>query len=169
MRKGYLLVEMIVVIAVLVMVMVTFDQFFRTIIYELPRDSRLVQEDVVLLNAVKNIGADVASAKAVSQKAGGPDETPSLVIQQADGVVNYEFENGRILRRKSGSVQGALPDERTWSIPHGKVDMRVWNAKHGANAVELVACIEYLDLGKTRRKMANSFLFFAGMPWEPAK
>jgi hypothetical protein len=169
MRKGYLLVEMIVVIAVLVMVMVTLDQFFRTIIYELPRDSRLVQEDVVLLNAVKNIGADVASAKAVSQKADGPNETPSLVIQQADGVVNYEFENGRILRRKSGPVQTSLPDEKTWSIPHGKIELRVLNEKRGADAVEIMSCIEYQDLGKTRRKMANSFLFFAGMPSEAIK
>ena len=43
MRKGYLIVEMMVVIFIMAIVMVTLERFFRTFTYDLPRNSRLIQ------------------------------------------------------------------------------------------------------------------------------
>ncbi|MBN2019911.1 MAG: prepilin-type N-terminal cleavage/methylation domain-containing protein [Sedimentisphaerales bacterium] len=169
MRKGYSLIEMIVTIALLVMLMPIFDRFFKVIAFELPRDSWLVNESIVLLNAVKNIRSDVAEALALSQEAGDSNEPSSLVIKLANGVVSYNFKNGRLIRRQKDADRETIPDDTTWSLPHGIIEMQVSSAKHKAGAVELVTGLEYWDNGKPRRKMANSYVFFAGVAGRPTQ
>lgn len=162
MRKGYLLVEMIVIIAILVMLALTLDRLTRTIIYEIPRDNRLVQEGVVLRDAVKHIRADVASAKTVSRRAGDSAEANTLIIQLPDGIVRYEFEKGRILRQRVTDIQASAAGRMSWSVPHGKIETQVWNKDQKGYAVEVSTCIEDKNFGHIRRMMANSYLFFAG-------
>ena len=164
MRKGYIVIEMVIVIAITVTLMAPIYRLFRVILYKLPKDSRLVQENVVLLDAVRHIRCDVASAKSVSQKTDDSSET-SLVIQQADGVIYYKLQQGRIIRQK----QDGVPAEIIWSIPHGKVETRVRSENQRSYAVELITFIEDTDLGHTGKKMANNYLFFTGMPSEAAK
>jgi type II secretory pathway component PulJ len=158
MRKGYLLVEIIVSLSVLVLVSVTLERFFRTFAYELPRDSRLVQESCVLNNAVSRMRADVSSAKIVSEQVGGSNETAAMIIQLPDEMVRYEFEDGRIIRQRVGAVRDSI----AWSLPHGRVEWRVWRRDKTGYAVEVMTYIEDKDLGHIQRKMANSYLFFAG-------
>jgi prepilin-type N-terminal cleavage/methylation domain-containing protein len=159
MRKGYSLMEVLVTITILLMVMATLDRFFRVIVFDMPRDSRLVQENVVLLNAVKNIRSDVAKALALSQGPADANEPSWLVIQSADGEVRYKFENGVLVRKEN-----AAADETTWSLPHGKIEMRVLSDKYKTGAVEVETGLEYWDNGKPRKRVANSYVFFAGLP-----
>lgn len=168
MRKGYLLVEILVILFVLMLVSVTLGRFFRTLAYELPRDSRLVQESCVLNNVVSRIRADVASAKVLSESVGDSAEPVSLLMKLPDGVVSYKFNDGRILRRGAGAPDTASGDT-IWSVPHGRIEWRVWHRDQTGYAVEVRTCIEDKDLGHIRRKMANSYLFFAGTVWEAAE
>ena len=161
MRKGYLLTEMITIIAVLALVLLITERFFRTLAYELPRDSRLVQEGCAINNAVSHIRADVASAKVLLESVGGSAEPASLVMKLPDGMVSYDFDDGRILRRGTGNKDTTSRDTVVWSVPHGRIEWRVWSRDQTGYAVELKTCIEYKDRGNTKRKMANSYLFFA--------
>ena len=169
MRKGYLLIEMIFVLLILGMLSVPLTRLFRLFAYELPRDNRLVQEDLILLSAAGCIRADVASATTVSEKPGRTPGETSLAVQKTGGVVSYDFGNGRIIRRKDTIVQGAIPEETVWSIPHGKVEIQVWSKNQKGYAVELITFVEDKDLGHTRRKMANNYVFFAGVSGEAVK
>jgi hypothetical protein len=165
MRKGYLLAEMIVILSVLMLVLLITGPFFRTLAYELPRNSRLVQESCVLNNVVSRIRADIASAKVLSESVGDSAEPVLLVMKLPDGMVSYKFNNGRILRREAGA-QNTASGDTIWSVPHGRVEWRVWRRDQTGYAVELRTCIEYKDLGHIQRKMANSYLFFADTVWE---
>ncbi len=49
MRKGYILIEMMVVIFIFGLIIASMDRFFRVVALEIPKDNRLVQENVVLL------------------------------------------------------------------------------------------------------------------------
>jgi hypothetical protein len=168
MRKGYLLVEMIVILSVLTLVLLITGRFFRTFAYELPRDFRLVQEGCVLNNAVSHIRADVASAKVLSESVDDSAEPVLLVMKLPDGMVSYEFNDGRILRRVVGAQETAARDT-IWLVPHGRIEWRVWRRDQTGYVVELRTCIEYKDLGHIQRKMANSYLFFAETVWETAE
>jgi hypothetical protein len=168
MRKGYLLVEIAVIMFVLTLISVTLARLFRTLAYELPRDSRLVQESCVLNNAVSHIRADVASAKVLSESVGDSDEPVSLLMKLPDGVISYKFNDGRIFRCLVGAPDTASGNI-VWSVPHGKIEWRIWRKDQAGYAVELRTCFEYKDLGHIRKKMANNYLFFAGTVWEAAE
>jgi len=165
MRKGYLLVEMIVVLLVLVMVLPILERFFRTFIYDLPRNSRLVQESRILNSVSDCIRADVVSAKALSVSDGNSAEPASLLMETPNGIVSYKFSDGHIFR----SSPDIAPGDIKWTIPHGRINWRVWNRDKTGYAVEISTYIEDKALGHTRKKMANSFLFFTGIAPEGAE
>jgi hypothetical protein len=167
MRKGYLLVEVLVVLAVLALVAASLDRFFRAFAYELPRGSRLIQENCTLNNAVDHIRSDVASAKTLSESVGDSAQPASLVMELPDGVVTYKFNDGIILRSTTGVSKKS--GDSTWPVPHCRIDWSVWQRDKTGYAVEVNTCIEDWDLGLIHKKMANSYLFFAGTPWEVAE
>jgi hypothetical protein len=169
MRKGYLFVEMAVVIFVMAIVMVTLERFFRTFTYDLPRNSRLIQENHTLSNAVSHIRADVALAKALSRAGGDSNEPNTLFLELSNGSVSYKFSNGRILRSFAGGAADTAAGDMVWSVPHGRIEWRVWNKDKVGYAVEVSTCIEDKNFGHIRKKMANNNLFFAGALRETAE
>ena len=169
MRKGYLIVEMMVVIFIMAIVMVTLERFFRTFTYDLPRDSRLIQENCTLNNVVSHIRADVALAKALSESVNGPNEPNTLLMEMSDGVISYKFSDNRIFRSLTGGATGTAFGDMVWSVPHGRIEWRVWQRNKVGYAVEVNACIEDEKFGQIRKKMANNNLFFAGTLRETAE
>jgi prepilin-type N-terminal cleavage/methylation domain-containing protein len=165
MRKGYILVEMIVVLAVFAMIAAGLDIFFRTFAFDLPRDSKLVQENCSLENAVNHIRADVVSAKKLSQVIGDSNEPNTLLIELTNGVVSYKLADDRLIRNFSAGHQGDM----VWPVPHGKIEWLVWSKGKTGYAVEVRTCIEDRNFGQVQKKMANSNLFFAGALWETAQ
>jgi type II secretory pathway pseudopilin PulG len=165
MRKGYLLVEMIVVLAVFVMIAAGLDRFFGTFIFELPKGSRLIQENRSLENAVSHIQADVASAKTLSQSGDDSNEPNTLLVELPNGMISYKFADDRIFRSIVGDADGNM----VWLVPHGKIEWRVWSKGKTGYAVEVRTCIEDRTFGQSQKKMANSNLFFAGALWEAAQ
>jgi len=157
MRKGYLLIEVLLVMFIFMLLAVFFGRLWRVFIYEAPRSYRLVQESTTLNNLVSHIQADVASAKTLSQSA-----NDSLLIETAQGVISYKFEQGLILRQKVGDAQDSI----SWTTQHGKIEWQVRNMGKNGSAVEVITYIEDRDLGHIRKKMANSNLFFTGSVWE---
>ena len=169
MRKGYLLVEMVIVISIMAMVMVTLDRFFRTFTYDLPRNSRLIQENHTLSNAVSHIRADVALAKALSLAGGDSNEPNTLFVELSNGAVSYKFSDGRILRGFADGVTDTAAGDMVWSVPHGWIEWQVWSKDNKGYAVEVSTCIEDKNFGHVRKKMANNNLFFAGTLRETAE
>ncbi|MGA2322554.1 MAG: hypothetical protein ABSG22_01745 [Sedimentisphaerales bacterium] len=169
MRKGYLLVEVMTVLFILVLVSATLDRFWGTLAFDLPRDSRLIQENRTLNNVVSHIRADVVSAKTLSESVNGPNEPNMLLMEMSDGVISYKFSNGRILRSFVGGATGAASGDIVWSVPHGRIEWRVWQRNKAGYAVEVSACIEDEKFGQIRKKMANNNLFFAGALREAAE
>ena len=165
MRKGYILVEMIVVLAVFVMIATGLDRFFRTLAYDLPHDSRLIQENRSLDNAVSHIRADVALAKTLSQLGADSNEPNTLLVELSNSVVSYKLIDGRIIRSFVGSADGNM----IWPVPHGRIEWQVWSKGKTGYAVEIRTCIEDRNFGQIQKKMANSNLFFAGALWEAAE
>jgi len=163
MRKGYLFVEVMVFLAVLVMVAASLDRFFRAFTYELPKSSHFIQESLILNNAIDHIRADVASAKSLTESVGDSAQPVLLVIERADSTVSYKFSDGRIIRSRTGA------GEKSWPVPHCRIDWRILQRDKTGYAVEVNTCLEDRDFGRIHKKMANSFLFFAGTPWEAAE
>ena len=92
MRKGMTLVEMLVVLIVLPFAMLAFDVLFRSAISDIPRSSRLVQENTTLLNMLEQMHKDISAAKSLPQSYGQDTAGEGLLlIELADSVVTVSY------------------------------------------------------------------------------
>ena len=177
MRKGFTLVELLVVIIVLPFVMLVLNGLFSTLIRDIPRSYRVVQENTSLLSMLDQMQQDIDKAKGLPESfAGHTTDDKLLLIELAEGTICYQLKDGQVLRCKltdnqqsppaAGIVQnpallGAL-EQKVWSVPHAKVEWQVWRKDRGGYAVEVKTHIEHNVQGHWEKKMANSHLYFVG-------
>jgi len=167
MRKGFTLVEILVVIIVLPFVMLVFDGLFSTLIRDIPRSYRVVQENTSLLSMLEQMQQDIDKAKGLPESF--DEYTTSnklLLIELAEGMICYQLKDdkARTVRRSSlaSRVTGDESRITVWSIPHAKVEWQVWRKDGGGYAVEVKTHIKHNVQGHWQKKMVNSHLYFVG-------
>ncbi len=164
MRKGFTLVEMLVVIMVIPFVLLIIDGLFKTLIRDIPKSYRVVQENTTLLNMLEQLRQDSDRAQGLPESfAEHTANDNMLLIALEAGVISYQLKDGQVIRRElTGTGRGEAEEPRVWSLPHTKIVWRVW-AKDGKRyAVETKAHIEQRVRGQWKEKMANSHLYFVG-------
>jgi len=164
MRKGFTLVELLVVVVVLPFVFLLFDGLFKTIAGEIPMSVRLIQENTSLLSMLGQIQQDIDEAKGLPKSFA--DQTANdqlLLIELAEGVICYQLKDGEVVRHKlTDTPQGKAEEPRVWPIPHASVKWKVWERNGRGYAVETNTHLEYGRRGQWKQKMARSYLYFAG-------
>ncbi len=164
MRKGFTLVELLVVVAVLPFVFLLFDGLFKTLISEIPMSVRLIQENTNLLSMLRQIQKDTDKAKGLPKSFA--DQTANdqlLLIELSEGVICYQLKDGEVVRHKlTDTPQGKAEEPRVWPIPHANIQWKVWERNGRGYAVETNTHIEYGRKGQWKQKMARSYLYFAG-------
>jgi prepilin-type N-terminal cleavage/methylation domain-containing protein len=177
MRKGFTLVEVLVVLAVLPFLMIVFGGLFNTLIKDIPRSHRVVQENTSLLSMLDRIQKDIDKAKGLPESFGEYTAGDKLLlIELAEGMICYQLKDEKVLRRKlTDNQQSNALEQTVWSVPHAKVEWQVWR-KDGdgppaagfdwnpalLGAVEVQTHIEHIVQGHLEKKMANSHLYFVG-------
>ncbi len=167
MRKGFTLVEMLVVIIVLPFVILVLDGLFSTLIRDIPRSYRVMQENTSLLSMLEQMQQDIDKAKGLPESF--DEYTTSnklLLIELAEGMICYQLKDdkARTVRRSSlaSRVTGDESRITVWSMPHAKVEWQVWRKDGGGYAVEVKTHIEHKIQGHWQKKMVNSHLYFVG-------
>lgn len=178
MRKGFTLVEVFVVVIILPFIMLVLDDFFRTLIKDIPRSYQTVQENAGLLSMLEQMQKDIDKAKGLPESFGEYTTGDKLLlIELPEGMICYQLKDEKVLRRKLTDNQQINDLGQTvWSIPHAKVEWQVWR-KDGdgpptagfdwnpalLGAVEVKTHIEHKIRGDhLEKKMANSHLYFVG-------
>ena len=164
MRKGFSLVEMLVVMVILPLVYLLLAGLFTTIIGDIPRSFRVVQANTSLLSMLEQMHNDIDAAKGLPESfAEYTTNDEMLLIELADAMICYQLKDGEVLRRKlTNTQQGSGEDRTVWSVPHAKVEWQVWRKNDGDYAVEVKTHIEHKVRGHWEKKMANSHLYFVG-------
>jgi type II secretory pathway component PulJ len=109
MRKGYCLIEMMVIIIVFPAVMLVLNGLFRTLVRDIPQASRVVQENTTVLDVLEQIQQDVDRAKGLPQSSAGyTADNQVLLVELEDGTICYELADGKVLRRNlADNAKGA--------------------------------------------------------------
>lgn len=164
MRKGMTLVEVLIVMVVLPFAAVAFDVLFRSTFSDIPRSTRLVQENTSLLNMLEQMRQDIGAAKAMPESSGQYTAGEGLLlIEIADGVLGYQLKDGKVLRyRLTGRQEEQEENARVWSLPNSQVQWRTWRKDGRGYAVEVRTSIRYKLRSKYQQRMANSHLYFLG-------
>ena len=165
MRKGFTLVEMLIVIMTLPFVALVLDGLFNTLLTDIPRSARVLQDNTTVLNMLGQIQQDIDAAKALPDSfAGHTTDDRLLLIELAEGTICYQIEDGRVLRRRlTDTQQDGREEARVWAMPNAKVEWRLWRQQGRGYAVEIKTHIKHKLRKKLQKKMANSHLYFSGV------
>ncbi|MBN1359723.1 MAG: type II secretion system protein [Sedimentisphaerales bacterium] len=162
MRKGLTLIELLVLITILPIVMLVLSRIFATFLRDIPREARLMEQNVPLRDMTRNLALDVDRAEGLPDSAGSlhADEF-TLLIELPEGVACYQWQDGavtRTLRPDNGQEDSVV--ERSWEFPDAVVQwQRRWRNER-ACAVELRTRLRHRVEGKMVEKLANSHVYF---------
>jgi len=164
MRKGFNLVEMLVVIVIIPVAAVTLDRLFANLLRDMPRTSAVVQENTTLLNMLRQMRKDIDKATGLPKSfAGHTTSDELLLIERPDSMICYQLKDGQVLRRRLTDTQeGGGEDARAWSAPNAEVKWHVWRKNDKGYAVEVKTHVKQKLRAKWQKKMANSHLYFVG-------
>jgi prepilin-type N-terminal cleavage/methylation domain-containing protein len=165
MRKGFTFVEILVVVIILPFVFVLLDGLFATLLAEIPRSYQIAQESTTLQNLLEQMQQDMDQAEGLPESfAGRAADDKQILIEMPDGILCYQQDDNRIIRRKLKDAlrEGGVEEERVWSLPHTKVQWKTWPKGVRGYAVEVKTHIEYKTRGRWNKTMANSHLYFGG-------
>jgi prepilin-type N-terminal cleavage/methylation domain-containing protein len=164
MRKGFTLVETLVVVIVLPFLFIIIDGLFRTLLSDLPWSYRIAQENTIMLNMLEHLQQDIDQAKGLPESFAGHTVSDNLLlIELADGVICYQLKDGRVIRYKPVDPQQEDSEEkRVWSLPHAEIVWQVRTKNGEGYAVDTEAHIEHRVRGQWKKKMVRSHLYFVG-------
>jgi len=164
MRRGFTLIETLVIVIITPFVFLIFDGLFRTLLSDVPWSWRIAQENTTMLSMLDQLQQDIDTATALPESYDGlRAEDNLLLVESVDGVLCYQLEDGQVLRRRlTNSGESHASKERAWSLPHAKIVWQV-RARNGQRyAVETSAHIERSVRGQWKKKMAHSRLYVVG-------
>jgi len=164
MRKGFSLVEILVIVVVLPFLFILFDGLFKTLTGEIPMSVRLIQENTSLLNMLRQIQLDTDKADDLPKSVAGRTASGQLLlIKLSEGIICYQLKDGLVIREKlTNTSQDKAEEPRIWPVPHAKIEWKVWERNGQGYAVETAIHLEYKRRGQWIKKMDHSHLYFAG-------
>jgi hypothetical protein len=165
MRKGYTFIEIMLIIVITPFVFLFFDGLFKTFIAEIPWSLRIVNEHTTLLNMTERMQKDVDRAKDLPESYEGHiSNDRQVLIELPEGVFCYRLEDGRVIRQKLAEAGQSDTEQPTvWWLPHANIRWEVWTKNGRGYAVETNTYIEHSRRGQWKKKMANTYLYFAGV------
>lgn len=164
MRKGFTLIEVLVVIAILPFAMMALSRVFAIFIRDIPRMTRVVEQNTTVLDMVGQLREDVDAA------VGFPDafaarrtDGDTLLIERQGDVVCYQAEAGAVERTVLGRTgPPEVRDVRTWTFPDAAVSWLPWQQEGTPGAVEVRTLVRQRVGTKLKDKMVNTYVFFVG-------
>ena len=164
MRKGFSLVELIVIIAILPFILIVIDKLFASMFTDVPRSLNTIQDNSVLLNMLRQMEQDIDSANDLPQSIDGYTSGDDLfLIRQADSMIHYQRKGDYIYRYKFRDDRQIPEQTRYWPLPEIKIAWQVHREDGKGYAVEIRHHAEYILHGHLVKKMENSNLFYAGI------
>ena len=156
-NRGWTLIELLAVTALMGAVMLAGARVFRAALHETPAAARAIGTHCHIGRMLETLRADVDAARSLPQPAAGDKR---LRIELPDGVVCYERQGDRVIRRKTPRRRSA--DEDAWLIGGADVEWQVWRRGGRRCAVEVRHWIRPAVAGQGVKKLANAHVFFLG-------
>jgi hypothetical protein len=161
MRKAFSLLELLVVIMTLPVLLLALGGVMHAFTMELPRGTRLVNEQAGVLDVIDAIGRDVRIAAALPDSAGGrQSDGRTLLIALPTGVVAYEQADGWVSRMALDQDGGHDPNaEGRWRLPNAVFEWQRWKQADAAYAVEIHSHIKQVIDAHPQKKLAQTRVF----------
>ena len=164
MRKGFTLVEALLMIMTIPVLFFVLSGLFNTLLTDVPHSWKEVQQNTTVLNALDQMHQDIDEAIELPESY--EDYTSNnelLLIKQIDSLIVYHFEEGSLTRQQINIQQNTPPEIRSWLFPNAKIQWQVLRKNNKGYAVEIQNYIESIRAGRVENKMENSHFYFIGI------
>jgi prepilin-type N-terminal cleavage/methylation domain-containing protein len=163
MRKGFSLIEVLIVVMTLPLLMLVGDRLFRGLSVDIPRSVQVATQHEVLLKLVETLQEDVARANQV--KIVTHDEDPNQTILEIDRggtPIRYVPINDIVRRTVVYNADDPNRDiETDWTLPHLGVDWTLHQTAGGIDTLQMNTHIVHRV--SKRPQLANTHLFYIGL------
>ena len=162
MRKGFSMIELLIVIVTMPMVMLVVYPVFHEMAVDIPRGVALVSQHGRLLGVLESLHDAIDRATALSLEDAPQTEGASvLLIEQPGRQVRYALLEEGIRRESSGDkLDPNVPAEREWLLPKANIAWHLWRQD---NAVVALRVDTSMTHGRhNKKKFQNTHLFFIG-------
>ena len=171
MRKGTMLVEMLVVLAVTATVSIALSALFRTLLSDIPRTYQTFNTNHTIQMIIQQIRSDVETSISLSQSSDDQSADEELLLMELpEGVIAYQKNEDRLIRYTFNiDPNSSQYQEKIWHEPQADIQWRLRKRKDKNYAVEVSTSVEYKTSGRTRNLLANSYIFFMNVYAEADK
>jgi len=164
MRKGYTLVNIMIIVFVLPFMILILDGLFKTLIKDIPRSFKVIQVNTSLLSMLKEMRQDIDKAEGLPQTYNeytSGDNT--LLINLPEDIICYQKKDDKVFRISlTDNNKSEIAETQYWPVPHAVIKWKVWRRDSSGYAVEIRTHIEHEVQGHLEKKIANSYLYFVG-------
>ncbi len=159
MKKGFSLVEVITVLAVIAVISIPLGRLLGFMMYDIPKSGKIIETNTSILDALRYIKKDVNLAVNFPQNFKEYSANKNcLIIEQKNKTICYLAQQEKISR----IVIGDAKEKIAWQIPNGKIEWQVWRKDDTGYAVEISKYVELKSYNRVDKKMGNSYVYFAG-------
>jgi len=163
MRRAFTLVELLMVVTILPFVMVVISGVYATFIRDIPRTTRVLQENTTVLDLLQQIRRDMDQAVGLPEQFDGRHAGErTLLIEQPGRVICYQLGDGQVVRTLLTDRQS--DGERLWRMRDAVIACRLWVQDGRPYAVEIHSHVKQWVSGFLREKLVNSHVFFVRGP-----
>jgi prepilin-type N-terminal cleavage/methylation domain-containing protein len=167
MRKAFTLVEVLLVVTIVPFVLVAISGVYATFIRDIPRTTRVLQQNATVLDLLQQMRRDMDGAVGLPEQFDDRHAGEStLLIAQAVGVICYQWRDGQVVRTVLGGQispdRGRMAQERVWRAPDAVIAWDRWMRNDKPYAIEIRSYLKQWVSGFLREKLANSNVFFIG-------
>ncbi len=163
MRKGFSLIEILVVMMTLPFVIFVGDRLFRGLAVDIPRSLQVATQHEMCLKFVSTLQEDVARAHQVRIVAHAQDPNQTkLIIDRAGTPIHYATVNDIMRRTVVYDADDPNQDtEMDWTLPHLGFEWTLHPALGGVATLQLNTHI--VHRASKRPKLKNTHLFHIGL------
>ena len=158
MRKGFSIIEVLIVLGVLVILLGMLTRPTRVLVHDISSIHRDFQSGENVWAMLRQLQKDVEISQNLN--CDGTDAN-SLLIDTGDGEISYRLAEDKVIKNNTADSE-QQQTKRTWDTNNANIKWKVWTRDDKGYAVEVTTGIKRKVSGNWREKLKNSHVYFVG-------
>lgn len=161
MRRGFSLVEVLIVVMTLPLIAIAADKLFRELITDTPHTLDLVAQNDSLVRMLTRLQEDVGRASQILPAyEGHVSDEQLLLLRIGDQVIAYKKNNDCVERHALSNSDATARVAKLCAVPQATINWSLWPAEDSPSALKVHTSIQHRRSKK--QKLASNYLFFIG-------
>ena len=159
MRKGFSIIEMIIVFGILVILLCMLTRPTRILVHDISSIHRDFQTGENVWAMLRQLQKDVETSQSLSCDR---TDANSLLIDTGGGQISYRLAEDKVIKNNTAANE-QQQTERIWDTNNANIKWKVWTRDNKGYAVEVTTGIKRRVSGNWREKLKNSHVYFVGI------